>query len=219
MNMLRYFFVCLSVSIGPHLIAQDFDPLKHKLFEGGLTLGANITQVDGDTYSGFHKVGIQAGGLVYVHLNEKWGVSMEMLYAQKGSRGGNVKESVALGTYVDKYYLNLNYIEIPLMLHYNRFVYFDFEAGVSYARLLRSKEWAEADVPLVVKPEYNSFNSSDFNYIGGVTVRLSKHWYGSIRYQYSVSPIRKWDRVPLRYSQYNVDEYNNIVVIRALFML
>ena len=199
--------------------AQE-DPFgKPKVFDGGLIGGFNIARVYGDTYSGYHKVGIQAGGLVYVHFSPDFGISMEMLYSQKGARGANVKESLYVGTYFDKYYLDLNYVEIPLMIHYKRFVYFDFEAGFSYARLVRTKESAEADVPVVIGPELSYFNKDDYEYLLGLTVQFSRHWYGSGRYELSSQPIRTWDRVPPRYSQYGVNEFNNVVIFRVIYML
>lgn len=199
--------------------AQDSDlPPMGKTFEGGIVFGGNITQVDGDTYSGYHKIGIQAGGSVNVNFTHWFGIGMEMLYAQKGSRGANVKESLALGTYFDKYYLNLNYIEIPLLLRY-RMAFADIEGGISYARLVSSKEWVDADVPVVIKPELNSFRPDDYNYVAGICVHLGNHWQAGARYQYSVQPIRTWDRLPARYSQYGVNEYNNVVVFRIRYIL
>src|ERR1022692_5271513 len=94
-------FLCVLIFIYAKCIAQD-DPFgKRKVFEGGIALGANISPVDGDTYASYHKIGIEAGGLVYVYLNSLFGISMELLYAQNGARGGTVKESIYLGTYID----------------------------------------------------------------------------------------------------------------------
>jgi outer membrane protein with beta-barrel domain len=209
--------LCSALFITKRILAQD-DALKRKTFEGSLVFGANICKVDGDTYTGYHKIGIQAGGQVYVHFSPRLGVSMDLLYAQKGARGGEVKESYALGTYFDKYYLNLNYIEVPLTFHFNT-GFFDYEAGISYARLITSAEWAEADVPVVIDPVLSRFNSDDWNYVLGVTVPIHKHWYGSIRYQYSIVPVRPFDRIPPRYSQYGVDQYNSLAVFRVVYML
>lgn len=217
--------ICLSFFCA-HALAQGdstvgFDPFRDppNLFEGRLVAGFNICQVDGDTYSGFNKVGIQAGAMVYVHITPKFGASMELLYAQKGVRGAHVTNSYTLGTYFDKYFLNLNYIEVPLMLHYKWNYIFDFEAGLSYARLVTTKEWAEADVPVVFDPVLGSFNKADLNYIAGLTVRFHKHWYGSVRFQYSAMPIRTWERVHPRYAQYGVSQYNNVAVFRMVYML
>jgi hypothetical protein len=210
-------FACI-LSMHLHCRAQADDLFgKFKIFEGGLVFGSNITKIEGDMYSGYHKIGIQAGGVVYVHFNASFGISMEFLYAQKGARGGNVKESIYLGTYIDKYYLNINYVELPLMLHFKAGL--DYEAGIAYARLVKSDEWAEADVPVIIKPAINFFSKEDFEYVGGVSLQLNKHWRAGVRFQYSIHPIRKWEQVPERYKQYGVNEYNNVVVLRVIYML
>ncbi len=91
---------------------RSYDYLfSYKLFEGRLLLGANFSQLDGDTYAGYHKVGLNTGAEVYVHFNQAFGTSFELFYSQKGVRGGTVKESYTLGTYIDKYYLNFNYAQ------------------------------------------------------------------------------------------------------------
>ena len=217
----QYLALWVAIFLFPvqNFAQEHFFADENKVFDGGLIFGASITQVDGDTYSGYHKIGIHTGGTVYVHLSKIFGVSMDLLYSQKGSRGGNIKESYSVGTYIDKYYLNLNYIEVPVMLHLKRFEFLDFEAGLSYARLVSSKEWAEADVPVVIDPVLNSFKSTDLESVIGVSARLSKHWYGNVRAQYSLMPFRTWDRVPLRYMQYDVGQFNNVMVFRMIYMI
>ena len=187
-----------------------------KVFEGGVVMGANITQVDGDTYAGFHKVGLNMGGMVYVHLGPRWGVSMEMLYVQKGSRGGEIRESYTVGTYIDKYYLNLNYVEVPLMLHLKVGGVMDYELGAAYARLVRSEEWAYADVPTYFDPVLCRFNSEEYSMIAGAMARLGDHWFGGVRFQYSAVPVRPWDRILPRYSTGSyLGQYNDVVCFRV----
>lgn len=196
------------------VFGNDVSGGEEKVFEGAAILGANITQVDGDTYAGFHKIGFNTGGMVYIHFNRKWGISMEMLYVQKGSRGGDLKDSYTVGTYIDKYYLNLNYVEVPLLLHM-RLGPIDYEAGASYARLISSKEWAYADIPTYFDPVLCRFNTDDYNMIAGATARLSKHWFGGVRFQYSIVQIRPWDRILPRYSNGGyTGQYNDVVCFR-----
>ncbi len=194
------------------------DELSYKLFDGRLLFGTNFTQLDGDTYAGYHKVGINAGGQVYVHFKQLFGVSLELLYSQKGVRGGTVKESYTLGTYFDKYYLNLNYASAALLLHCNMYI-FDYEAGISYSRLISSKEWAEADVPVVIDPVLASFNNYDVDYVAGFSMRISKRWRWNMRYEYSIVPVRPWDRVPPRYSDGSAGQYNEAVSLRLVYIL
>ncbi len=190
---------------------------SQKVFNGGLLLGANFTQVDGDSYYGYHKVGLNVGGVVYVHFTHSFGASMELIYSQKGSRGEDITGSPAFGTYVEKYFMDLNYIEVPVTLHY---IYhnFDLEAGLSYAYLITSSEWIEADQPVVIDPVYNRFNSTDFEYVFGLGRKLYKKLYANIRFQYSIVPVRPTERVPLGYSYGNAGQFNNLFNLRFIYL-
>ncbi|MES2704397.1 MAG: outer membrane beta-barrel protein [Bacteroidota bacterium] len=198
--------------------AQDDIFGKDRLFDGRLIIGSNITQVDGDTYYGFNKVGLHVGAQVYVHFSKMFGAGMELLYAQKGARGGVVKESYTVGTYIDKYYLNLNYAEVPVTLHFKPNPFWDFEVGAAYARLISSKEWAESDVPVQIRPEWNSFDKSEISYLCGASRRVYKRWEGGIRLQYSARAIRPRERVPLRYTEYT-GQYSHVFCIRMAYIL
>ncbi len=215
--LLLFVFLCGLQAAGT-CFAQDDDFGKQRLFEGRLTFGSAISKVGGDSYIGYHKTGLQAGGMVYIKTSRFFGLSLEMLYVNKGARGGNTEESIYVGTYIDKYYLNLNYVEIPLVAHLILYPW-DFECGFSYSRLVKSKEWAEADVPVPIYPAYNYFNKDDYEYVLGVSLRLDKHWLASARYELSSQPIRTWDRIPPRYSQYGVNEFNNVVILRVIYVL
>ena len=216
------FFALLVVSgISPGYAREDStaydDEPPYRLFDGRLLFGTNFSQLNGDTYGGYHKVGLNMGGQVYVHFSRLFGVSLELLYSQKGVRGGTVKESYTLGTYFDKYYLNLNYAEAVLMAHFDTYI-FDYEAGISYARLIRSDEWAEADVPVVIDPALAYFNSYDVNYAAGISGRINDHWHCNMRYQYSITPVRSWDRVLPRYSDGSGGQHNEAVSLRLVYV-
>src|ERR1700744_4144942 len=85
----------LVISVSHIAVAQSSYYIEnpHTTFKGGLVLGTNFTQVDGDTYYGYHKIGLNTGGMVYVHFTQLFGVSMELLYSQKGSRAAMVTQS------------------------------------------------------------------------------------------------------------------------------
>lgn len=220
----RFVFLFLAAIIGGKALAQNYSEENSTVFSGGLVLGTNFSQVDGDTYYGYHKVGLCTGGVVNIRFNEVFGASMELLYSQKGSRGELVAESPAIGTYVEKYFMNLNYVEVPITLRLlqtcSRYIDggIDFEAGVSYARLIRSKEWIDADLPVIIDPDLNRFNTMDINYILGVSKKIYKQWQVSIRYQYSALSIRPVERVPYGYSWGNEGQFNNLFSFRLMYM-
>jgi hypothetical protein len=205
---------CCSANSFAQSSYYEEDP---KVFTGGLILGTNFTQVDGDTYYGYYKIGLNAGGTVYVHFSKTVGVSMELLYAQKGVRGVAVLQSQYVGTYAEKYYLNLNYAEVPILFHIKANL-IDFEAGLSYARLISFKEWAETDQPAYFNPSVNYFKNSDFDYVVGLTIKAYKNLYLNARYQYSILSIRDPQRIPLGFGYGNNGQFNNTCALRVMYV-
>ena len=60
--------------------------LSAQRFNGGVLIGLSASQVDGDTYAGFDKVGLQGGVFVNTKFNNAWGAQMELKYNAKGAR-------------------------------------------------------------------------------------------------------------------------------------
>jgi len=54
-------------------------------FEGGVLLGLTASQIDGDNYRGYNKVGLQGGGWVRRMFTYTVGGQMELRYVQKGA--------------------------------------------------------------------------------------------------------------------------------------
>lgn len=185
-----------------------------KTFTGAFCLGLNFSQVDGDSYYGYHKVGLHVGAQVFAHFTKDFGASMELLYSRKGSRAVTVTESLMWGTYVWKYYMDVNYIEVPIMIHAATGTRWDLEAGISYGILVNSNEYVISDQPVVITPERNSFNKSDIDWILGARRKLYKNLLGSIRYQYSLTSIRPIERIPVGYSYGNKGQFNNLFTLR-----
>jgi len=220
MNRLCRGFLLLGVALllCAHASAQYDDEDNGKLFRGGLILGANFTQVDGDSYYGYHKIGVNAGAIVNAHFHKYVGASLELLYTQKGSRGQTKYESAGIGTYVEKYHMNLNYVEVPLLLHlsYKRF---DAEVGASYALLVRSSEWVQSDRQVVIDNDRNYFDKTDLNYIFGLSRRMYKSLFLNVRFQYSIVPIRPTGRIPAGYIWGNDGQFNNAMSLRIIYYL
>jgi hypothetical protein len=191
---------------------------EEKIFTGGLIVGANLTQVDGDDYYGYHKIGLHTGATVYVHFNRTWGASMDLLFSQKGSRGGTISEYPGIGPAVDKYFIKLNYIEVPITLHCI-LCRFDLEAGLSYARLLSTNEYAISTQSIIIDPEANRFNTSDFNYVLGVQHEVYKRFTLGFRFQYSAISIRPFERIPYGFVWGTEGQFNNMICLRAIYSL
>lgn len=181
-------------------------------FFGGLVGGVNFTQVDGDTYSGYNKVGLNVGAIVQARVNNILGLSVEINYTQKGSHAISTSSSAALGTYISEYKFKLNYMEIPVVLHILTNQRFHYEFGFSYARLINFSESLYADPGVVIDPNVYYPRNDDFNIIGGLCYQFYNKWFIEGRFQYSLATIRDAERNPLG----SGEEFNNVVSVRLI---
>lgn len=105
-------------------------------FVPGLKLGISTSQVHGDTYTGFHKAGVVGGVTLATNFNKKWSAQFEIIYIQKGSKFVSQSETVTDSGF---YFLQLNYLEVPLLLQYH-LKKFTFEVGPSFGYLINEIE-------------------------------------------------------------------------------
>ena len=186
-------------------------------FTGGLIIGTNISKVDDiDDFTHFHKVGWNLGGIVKINFTPKISLGFEMLFSQKGDHEINQDYSYSVGSYFSEYYLRLNYVEIPVTLHYKQ-KKFDYEAGFSVARLVSFFESISTDQPINLDPNVFYFNKWDYEFIMGGSYNFWPHYYLNVRYQFSMANIRPLERMPLTY--YNYDgQQNSVVNIRLVYL-
>lgn len=101
-----------------HSHAQDY--------QADLFLGANFSQVDGDQFGGYNKLGLNVGIAINRQVKGPWEASFELLYSQKGSKkvlDPDIPEPSLV--------LNYHYVEIPLMARYVFNEQIKFYAGPS----------------------------------------------------------------------------------------
>jgi hypothetical protein len=216
-----WFCVMCLCSLSSDLIAQgsrNFFQNDSQPFYGGFLLGANISTVEGDTYGGYHKVGLNTGVTVYATILPSFLASMELIYSQKGSRGVKVAESYYAGTFVERYYLDLNYVEVPVVFHYLFTSQLSVGLGGSYAQLIKSKEEAVTDQPVSLRPDINVFRKEDYNFIFDGGFQIGDGLFFNARYQFSLATIRDWDRIPVGFG-YGGAQYNNSFSFRLMYLL
>ncbi|MBS1774275.1 MAG: PorT family protein [Bacteroidetes bacterium] len=202
-----------------NLYAQNYYIENENTFFGGPVLGANFTQVDGDSYAGYHKVGLNVGGIVYSKFSDFMAGSVEILYTQRGSKSnGPQKIGVAIGANeIRNYSIKLNYAEIPVMLNFFDKRRSHISAGFSYAQLVSSKESITTDNPKfddTVKLDRYAFKKSDISVVLGLNLRVYKGFYFNVRFQYSLVPVRKGVYTGLA----RAEQYNNSYVVRLVYL-
>ena len=192
------------------------DEYAQRMFFGGLTLGANFSQVDGDALAGYHRVGLHVGPQVWVRIKGALFASVEILYAQKGSKDRSITDLGGAGPGVSGYDLKLNYAEVPVMLHYNYRRHFMFGLGASYARLISSDESAFAAYPVNIHADVSYFHKDDIDWLAEVGYEFWKGWLIGLRYQYSLRSIRDGNRIPVGYGGGIASgQFNNSFALRV----
>jgi len=170
-------------------------------FKPGIIGGLVTSQVGGDGYSGFNKLGLTFGGFVRYDLNESWSTQFEIAFVQKGSRNGfSITENDPNQT-SEYFVFRLNYIEIPLLFKFDHrnFIY---EGGLYYARLVGAymelrddngsgfvREGLDEVNTVYAKP----FKNYDFGLIVGVGYKITDNLLGSIRLSNSLMAIKEYD--------------------------
>lgn len=150
-------------------------------FEGGILLGLTASQIDGDSLSGYNKVGLQGGGWVRHMFTYTVGGQMEIRYTQKGAlKTRNTGDNDYLKT-------ALHYIDIPLMVQYIFNENIVLELGIDPEVLIAAKVEDENGPLEPIDPKYNRFTLGAF---AGVGYRFLEVFSIHLRFNYSILPIQ-----------------------------
>jgi hypothetical protein len=181
-------------------------------FEGGLLGGLNASQVDGDTFSGYHKAGIVLGGYAQTNLSGNIFAAMELKFAQKGSR--NI-DSLATDGQI-KYIMRLNYAEMPIYLGIRTGERISLLAGISAGYLVRGTEYN--DYGKLPPEDQHPFNAFDVEAMIGFRFKMTDRLFVDMRGAYSVLPIRqKITGLSLYYWRDN--QFNNLLNTTVIYRL
>ncbi len=199
----------------------------HAFFTSGVT----FSQIEGDELKGFKQIGYTGGvgALVSLSENNRWGMSLEALFSQRGARSTS-------DTRYYLYYFNVrsNYIEIPLLLHWqDRHGGMLFGAGVSYGRLVRQPHGEIGFSPTFFVPDTTdkTFLPNDFMVVADARFTIWRGLQLNIRWQYSLIAVKRdWtfryfdgyesdsegNQVE-RWATKTNDCYNNSIVLRLIW--
>ncbi len=176
-------------------------------FNGGVIAGLTASQVDGDSYAGFDKVGLQGGVFVNTLISRNAGIQMEIKYAGRGARKKTTESSP------DVYKLTLHYIDIPVLLQYEVQKKFILEAGIVTGYLFAAA--GEENGGKLDKDYLVDFNKFDLDWLLGLRFRFNDHLSAGIRYSYSLFSISEYENINSNYGfianlfGYTTGDYNN----------
>lgn len=169
-------------------------PVAAQHFKGGLALGINGSQVDGDTYAGYNKLGFMAGPYVFYPLSNKWDMQVELKYMGKGAaRRKTGKEDY------EKYTNTMHYIEIPVIFRYNSSAKLGFEGGLGFGYLFSVVEKDEYGV--IADGYGHTFSKYEVCSLIGARYRFLLRMAVNIRYSYSLTSV--FDRDIVGHGGYN----------------
>lgn len=167
-------------------------------------------QIHGDTYNGYHKIGLVGGFFVSAELSEKTSADLGIIFIQKGSRK-NINPDKNDYSY---YYLNLNYVEVPFVLRYKINKYY-VTGGASFGYLISHYEESNSGVNVGFLP----FEKYEYSFNVGLGRKLGERWDVEVRSNNSFKTIRKF-QIPVNYyinnwvaRKFNKGYYNNILEI------
>lgn len=184
--------------------------LPAQVFSGGINAGIVGSQVAGDTYSGYNKAGIFAGGYVNLRTHAHTAFQIELSYIQKGSRHN---PDIKNGDYTF-YLMQLGYVEMPIFMRYhlNRGLF--LEAGPSVSVLLHSHE--EIDYLTQTANPFSLFNGS---VLAGLGYPISDRLCFEFRTYTSLSPIRKNRVTGDRYRLLWYGQFHDVILLMIGYKL
>ncbi len=174
---MRIFVIIFLILVGTNASAQ--------VFNTGLIAGLSGSQIEGDGYGGYRKIGLIGGGFVGFNISEKVATQFEIYFINKGSFDAAHPDK---GDY-DKFSVNLNYIEVPLIINYKiSRKKIKIEAGLYLAKLVGTPK-LENEFGSIFVTQF-PFKSFDFGGLIGASYKINKHFSCNLRSKNSIIPIR-----------------------------
>lgn len=181
---------------------------------GAVFGGFNATQVDGDEVYGYKKFGLNLGAAAIIPVYGNWSVSLENTYSEKGAH----QRPRFLDSLDGSYDLKLNYLEVPLLIHFTDKDIVTFGAGMSWGRLIGVSEQRNGYKMSGTTLESGIYRNSDLNLLIDVRFRIYKRLHFDVRYAYSLRPIATREIIDSKTGYPNIrDQYNGLFSFRIMY--
>lgn len=223
MRQAGYFLIvlCIVCVTASCVCAQEgrgyFYKNTDRVFYGGLVAGINLPALKGDAYDGYHMIGFNGGAVVYGRMFRRLLGSVEILYSMKGCRGVRTYDSYYSGTFIERYFVDLNYVEIPFVFYFLLDDKWSVGLGGAYAQLLKSKEDIVTDQPVYFDPLKYPFNKEEYSFVITGDMQLYHGWFVSLRYQQSLNYVRDYNHVPYGYA--TGPQSNMVYSVRLTYLI
>ncbi|MEI6696864.1 MAG: porin family protein [Bacteroidota bacterium] len=179
-------------------------------FNAGIKLGVVGSQVDGDTYGGYDKLGLDIGLFVNYQLSMRTALQLEMEYIQKGS---SHTPNVEKGDYIE-YKMQINYLQLPVLFQYKLSQNFSAEMGPAFGLLLSNyEEYNQWEI------QSNPFRKFAFSWVTGINYAINDNWNANFRLDYSLMGIRQKPAPGDRWIFFQYGQFNNALVISIHYLI
>lgn len=182
-------------------------------FDAGILAGFNATQVEGDSYKGYHKPGVLAGIFVQTDLGPYVFAGMEIKYSQKGSR----RRIKPRDPEPEVYIMRLGYVDIPVFAGFRTGEHTAIVGGISAGYLVHSGEY---DAYGMFPPQdQHDFNTFDLQPFMGFQAGLLDDLKIDLRMALSVLPIRDHPGENATTYYWLNSQFNNVISLSLYYNL
>lgn len=207
-----------------------FTTVTHAQFKGGFYVGINGSQVDGDNFVGYYKLGLNVGPTAMYPLSDRFDAAFEILYSQKGSKAKTVEG------FPNPLFIKLDYVEVPLLINFHAPPYIPekdkeknldkvtLTVGFSLSRLVHNYIYIDSmpnSSPSYFPSNYSnlprirSLRNNDYNVILGGAYQFTDKLQINIRYNYSIAQIGTSENSRSK----NQGLFNNVISFRLGYIL
>lgn len=177
--LLAFYLLCIS-------------SLNAQSFKGGILLGFTASQVDGDSYSGYDKLGFQGGVYISNEILPYMAARFEIKYTSRGARNPASEDNTG------SYLLTLHYIDLPVIAAFKVKNYGSADIGLVPGYMFAAG--GEDDAGKLPKDYLVDFHKFDLGLLLGLSIRLTQKASVSLRYSYSIFSIRDIESAGAYYS-------------------
>ena len=153
-------------------------------FEGGVLLGLASTQINGDGYAGYNRVGWTAGFFLERQYKDRWTFLTELAYITKGS----LQPPNTLSGNFNTLKIRLNYVEMPFIFKYH-IKKFRVMAGPSIGFLVGEKQFRDGVEAVGLDVIIGPFKKFEISSQIGVEYEVGEKSMLSWRYSTSMLPV------------------------------
>lgn len=136
-------------------------------FHLGVKAGANITKLQGKSFTDQFRYGYHLGGFMEIRAGNKFVIQPELLWNQYSTRVDSNYKNIYQDVFDGNANVKLNYLSIPLVVNYKLIGSFlSLQAGPQFGILIDNSK-------TVLQNGGEAFKKGDFSMLGGLQFKLA----------------------------------------------